>query len=97
MLGGCFGLIQLGVPYLIYAVGLKTCPPQRASLLTLIELAFCPLWAYLLVGEIPSAYGLASLLIITLGLASEALLKPSWEVTFFPLKRRSLFKGPVVK
>ncbi len=78
VLGMLFGLIQLGLPFVIYSVGLRTTPPQKASILSLLELVLTPIWAYLLVGELPSVYGFICWVVIILGLLSESLLKPDW-------------------
>ena len=78
VLGMLFGLIRFGLPFVIYSVGLRTTPPQKASILSLLELVLTPIWAYLLVGELPSVYGFICWVVIILGLLSESLLKPDW-------------------
>ncbi len=43
-----FGSIQMALPYLLFARGLKIVGPQEAGLITLLEPIFNPVWAYLL-------------------------------------------------
>lgn len=49
-----FGIIQLGVPYILFARGLKTVGPQEAGVILLLEPVLNPLWTFLLMGETPS-------------------------------------------
>ena len=46
-----FGVVQLGVPYLLIAQGLKSVGPQEAGTLTLLEPLLVPVWAYLVAPE----------------------------------------------
>jgi drug/metabolite transporter (DMT)-like permease len=46
-----FGSLQLGVPYLLMARGLRSVSPQEAGTLTLLEPILNPLWAYLVAPE----------------------------------------------
>ncbi|HMP02183.1 MAG TPA: DMT family transporter [Gemmatales bacterium] len=48
-----FGVVQLGLPYVLMAQGLRHIPAQEAGLLGLIEPLLNPLWAYLVATEIP--------------------------------------------
>lgn len=41
-----FGFLQMGLPYLLTARGLKVLSPQEAGILTLLEPLLNPLWAY---------------------------------------------------
>ena len=42
-----FGMFQMGLPYLLFAKGLKTVPGHLASILTLLEPILLPLWLFL--------------------------------------------------
>lgn len=42
-----FGMLQMGLPYLLFAKGLKTVPGHLASVLTLLEPILLPLWVHL--------------------------------------------------
>ena len=46
-----FGVVQMALPYLLFARGLKVVGPQEAGLITLLEPVFNPIWAYLLSPE----------------------------------------------
>lgn len=48
------GIIQLGIPNILYAKGLKVLTAQEASLIALVEPVLNPIWVILLVGEVPS-------------------------------------------
>jgi drug/metabolite transporter (DMT)-like permease len=46
-----FGSLQLGLPYMLMARGLRSVSPQEAGTLTLLEPLLNPLWAYLVAPE----------------------------------------------
>lgn len=46
-----FGSLQMGLPYLLMARGLRTVSPQEAGTLTLLEPLLSPAWTWLLVPE----------------------------------------------
>jgi DME family drug/metabolite transporter len=46
-----FGVLQMGVPYLLFAKGLRTVRPAEAGTITLLEPIFNPVWAYLVSPE----------------------------------------------
>jgi DME family drug/metabolite transporter len=46
-----FGVVQMGLPYVIFASALRRVPIQDAALLTLLEPILNPLWVYWLWGE----------------------------------------------
>lgn len=48
------GALQLGLPYFLFSLGLRTVSLQEASLIALIEPVLNPLWVALVVGEVPS-------------------------------------------
>jgi drug/metabolite transporter (DMT)-like permease len=50
------GIFQLGISYVLFVKGLKTVPAAEASLLGMLEPMFNPLWAFLGLGEKPSAW-----------------------------------------
>jgi len=68
-----FGIVQMGLPYVIFASAVRRVPIQEAALLTLLEPILNPLWVYLLWGE---AVGLSTWLgggLIVAGLAVRSL------------------------
>jgi drug/metabolite transporter, DME family len=46
-----FGSVQMGLPYLLFARGLRAVSPQEAGAITLLEPLLNPLWAYLISPE----------------------------------------------
>src|SRR5262245_30333870 len=53
-----FGAVQMALPYVLVARGLRSVSPQEAGTLTLIEPLLNPVWAYLISGEVPSPWTL---------------------------------------
>lgn len=58
------GVFQLGIPYLLYTVASRNCPPLACSLIGMLEPLFNPVWVAIFVGEIPGAFALAGAVII---------------------------------
>jgi drug/metabolite transporter (DMT)-like permease len=52
------GIVQMGVAYILFVRGLSVVPAAEASLLGMLEPTFNPLWAFLGLGERPSAFAL---------------------------------------
>lgn len=46
-----YGVIQMAIPYWLFARGLRVLSPQEAGIITLIEPLLNPLWAYLMTPE----------------------------------------------
>jgi DME family drug/metabolite transporter len=46
-----FGVVQMGLPYVLMARGLRVVSPQEAGVITLLEPLSNPLWAYLVAPE----------------------------------------------
>jgi drug/metabolite transporter (DMT)-like permease len=66
-----FGAVQMGLPYLLMARGLRTVSAQEAGVITLLEPLLNPVWAYLIapVKEAPSLFTLLGGACILGGLA----------------------------
>jgi len=52
------GVVQLGISYVLFVRGLTVVPAAEASLIGMLEPMFNPLWAFLGLGERPSAWAL---------------------------------------
>jgi drug/metabolite transporter (DMT)-like permease len=63
------GVLQLGIPYWLFARAVEKIPVHEASLIVLIEPVLNPLWVALAVGEIPAPPTLIGGALIVLGLA----------------------------
>lgn len=73
------GIVQLGIPYVLFGLSLRTCPPLLCSLLGAVEPLLNPLWVFLFDGERPGMFALAggAVVIVTVTLHVTApLLRP---------------------
>lgn len=52
------GVLQLGVPYILFALASKHCPPLACSLIGMIEPLLNPVWVALFYGERPGPWAL---------------------------------------
>ncbi|GIW93316.1 MAG: hypothetical protein KatS3mg110_1357 [Pirellulaceae bacterium] len=80
-----FGMLQLGLPYMFLARGLRSVPSHQASLLTLIEPLLVPVWVYLAWGrhpsyQPPSGWTIAGGLFIISGLLYRHVVSARWAV-----------------
>lgn len=73
------GIFQIGLAYVFYARGLKCTEPLRASILALSEAILNPIWVMLLIGEVPTVYGLTGILFILGAVAVDIKLKSEAE------------------
>jgi drug/metabolite transporter (DMT)-like permease len=64
-----FGALQIGLPYLLFAYGLKNVASQEAAGLALLEPVLMPLWVLLAWGERPAPATIAGAALILTGLA----------------------------
>jgi drug/metabolite transporter (DMT)-like permease len=53
------GVVQIGVAYALFSIGIRHVPAPEASLLLLVEPALSPVWAWAAHGERPGAWALA--------------------------------------
>ncbi|MEM1484772.1 EamA family transporter [Oscillospiraceae bacterium PP1C4] len=62
------GIVQLGIPYVLFAIAVKDCPPLVCSLLGAIEPLLNPVWVFLFAGERPGLFALCGggIVIITI-------------------------------
>ena len=65
-----FGVVQLAIPYVLFARGLRAVKAPEASLLTLIEPLLIPIWVFLGHGERPANATLAGGLFLLAGVAT---------------------------
>ncbi len=52
------GIVQLGIPYVLYGIAVKDCPPLVCSLLSAIEPLLNPVWVFLFTREVPGVFAL---------------------------------------
>lgn len=58
------GIIQLGIPYVLYALASKDCSPLACSLIGMLEPLLNPVWVFLFDGEAPGFYALVGSAIV---------------------------------
>lgn len=49
------GVVQHGLAYVFFSIGIRTCPSFSSSLIGMLETVLVPLWVFLVFGEAPSA------------------------------------------
>lgn len=61
------GIFQLGIPYVLFAIATRDCPPLAASLIAMLEPLLNPVWVAIFVGEMPGLFALlgAAIIIVT--------------------------------
>lgn len=58
------GIFQLGIPYVLYAVASRDCPPLACSLIGMFEPLLNPVWVLIFAGEMPGTFALIGAAII---------------------------------
>ena len=58
------GVFQLGIPYVLYGIASKDCPPLACSLIGMLEPLLNPVWVAIFIGEMPGPFALAGAVII---------------------------------
>lgn len=74
----CFGIVQMGLPYALFARGLRSIPGHEAAGIGLIEPILVPIWVFLAWGDRPAWWTLVGGGLIFLGLALRYLRWPAW-------------------
>ncbi len=69
-----FGVLQMALPYLLFSWGLKQVPGHEATILTLVEPFLVPVWAYVMIGEVPALWTIAGAAVIVFGLTLRYVL-----------------------
>lgn len=71
------GIFQLGVPYILYGIAIRDCPPLTASLISMFEPLLNPLWVFLVMGETPGIMALVGgiIVVVTITLYSMSNIK----------------------
>lgn len=60
----CLGLVQHGLAYVFFSIGIKRCAPFSASLIGMLETVLVPLWVFFVFSEKPSSNALLGCTII---------------------------------
>lgn len=68
------GIFQLGIPYILFSIAIKTATALEASLITVIEPILNPIWVFLLLGETPGIFSLIGGMIVLTAVIIRAVL-----------------------
>ncbi len=79
------GAVQTALAFLCFTTGVRRITVGQASILTLAEPVLNPVWVFLAIGEIPSAYGFTGAGLILSGILADLWLR---------LRRPGLVMGP---
>lgn len=71
------GVIQLGIPYILYSKAIMKARAIEASLITMIEPILNPIWVSLIIGEIPGALSIAGGVIVIAAVAVRCIIVAS--------------------
>ena len=69
------GIIQLGIPYILYTMALRYVQAIDAILVSMIEPILNPVWVYLFVGEKIGEWAFVGGILVLLGSVGRALIK----------------------
>lgn len=58
------GVFQLGIPYVLYGIASRDCPPLACSLIGMLEPLLNPVWVAIFIGEVPGPFALAGAVVI---------------------------------
>lgn len=58
------GVLQLGIPYVLYALASRDCPPLACSLIGMLEPLLNPVWVLIFAGEVPGVFALSGACVI---------------------------------
>ena len=70
------GVVQMGIAYLLFGRGLRHVPAAEASLLSMLEPTFNPVWVYLGTGERPGPLAILGGAIVVASVAVRTALAP---------------------
>lgn len=68
------GTIQLGLPYVLYAIAIKSVTAIEAVLIPVIEPIINPIWVFLILGEVPGKWAVVGGIIVITAVTIRCLL-----------------------
>jgi drug/metabolite transporter (DMT)-like permease len=75
------GVIQLGIPYILFSIAIKKARAIEASLITMIEPILNPVWVSFIIGEIPGILSIAGGSIVIAAVAIRCIIVASGKFT----------------
>lgn len=68
------GTVQLGIPYILYSIAIKSVTALEAVLITVIEPIINPVWVFLVFGEIPGKYSIIGGTIVLIAVTIRSMI-----------------------
>jgi drug/metabolite transporter (DMT)-like permease len=68
------GVLQLGIPFVLYSVAIRYLPALDVILISTLEPILSPIWVFLAVGELPGALALLGGLVVILAVTVRSLV-----------------------
>lgn len=72
------GVVQLGIPYILYAKAIKYVTALEAILIPVIEPILNPVWVFLLLGEAPGLWAIAGGIVVLSAVTVRCILAVLW-------------------
>ncbi len=68
------GIVQLGIPYILYSIAIKYATAIEACLITVIEPVLNPVWVFLILGERPGIFSILGGVIVIIAVTLRCIL-----------------------
>ncbi len=68
------GIVQLGIPYILYSIAIKNATAIEACLITVIEPILNPVWVLVFLGETPGIFSIIGGLIVVVAVTLRCIL-----------------------
>ncbi len=72
------GVVQLGIPYILYSIAIKHVTAIEAILIPVIEPILNPVWVFLVFNEVPGPWALKGGLIVLIAVTGRLVLPAVW-------------------
>jgi drug/metabolite transporter (DMT)-like permease len=72
---GFLGVLQLGIPFVLMSVSIRSLTAVEAILIQALEPIMNPVWVFLVIGEKPSSFALAGALVVLIAVTLRAVFR----------------------
>lgn len=69
------GVAQLGIPYVLYGIASRDCPPLACSLIGMLEPLLNPVWVFFFHGELPGMFAAIGAVIVLASVSAWCLIE----------------------
>lgn len=69
------GILQLGLPYILFGIAVGSCPPLACSLISAIEPLLNPVWVFIFAGEAPGKWAFIGGIIVVTAVTARCVIK----------------------